>query len=284
MDSRDVTGDCQRPTSLRTAIFCLLAFTAGFALAAEPTHSAGTTRNSSNFCVYGARTVLERAQITLRCQEIRDELHTRWNGDAEQIAWKPVCEIVLHPTLSAYLGAVGAGGRGTVGATYIQFDPRQPERILRRRVDLLTAGQSDPLSALPHEMTHVLLADRFKGTQPPPWLDEGIATMADSHTKQKRHLLDLRTVASRQGRQSVAEMLSHDGPIPSHQRARFYGQSVALATILTRIDAPARIFEFASEAERTSPEKALRAIYKLEMYELDRRIADLTLESDVAQQ
>lgn len=202
----------------------------------------------------------------------------------KQATWTPACEIVLHHRESDYLSAVGAGGRGTVGATYIQFDTKRPERILRRRVDLLAAGQSDLLSALPHELTHVLLADRFAGTQPPPWLDEGIATMADPHTKQKRHLNDLRTVTARSGRQSISQMLAHDGPIPSHQRARFYGQSIALATILTRIDSPSRIFEFAAEVERTSPERALRSVYKLEMYELDRRIAELTFDSDLAQQ
>ena len=124
-------------------------------------------------------------------------MHAQWNGDCDQCAWSPACEIVLHSTQSAYLGAVGIGGRGTVGATYIQFDTQRPDRILRRRIDLLTAGQTDPLSALPHELTHVLLADRYKGKQPPPWLDEGVATLADSQTKRQRHLRDFRTAMTR---------------------------------------------------------------------------------------
>lgn len=254
-----------------------MSLSAGAVFAAEP----GT---AVNFIVYGVRSSAERALVLQRCQAMRDELHARWNEDERQLAWKPACEIVLHHSEGAYLKAVGLGGRGTVGATYIQFDTRQPKRIVRRRVDLLTAGQNDALVALPHEMTHVLLADRYAGSQPPPWLDEGIATLADSPVKQKRHLLDLHAATSRSGHRSVAEMLEHDGPIASRDRARFYGQSVALATILTRLDNPARIFEFAHEAERTSPADALRRVYKIEVHELDRRIADLALETDIAQQ
>ena len=138
--------------------------------------------------------------------------------------------------------------------------------------------------ALPHEMTHVLLADRFAGTQPPPWLDEGIATLADSAAKQQRHLNDLRAVTTRSGRQSIAQMLNHEGPIPGNQRARFYGQSIALAKVLTHLDAPTKIFEFAAEAERTSPERALRSVYKLDLHELDRRIFELTFSADLAHQ
>lgn len=242
------------------------------------------SKHSASFRIYGARTHAERADVARRCQQIRDDLHARWNGEAEQPQWSPACEIVLHHSESAYLSAVGAGGRGTVGATYIQFDPRDCQKIVRRRVDLLTAGQSDVLAALPHEMTHVLLADRYAGKQPPPWLDEGIATLADSHAKQKRHLHDLQSLAARHGRRSVLEMLRHEGPIPSHQRARFYGQSVALATVLTRIDSPSRIFDFAAEAERTSPEVALKKFYQLDVQELDRRINELTLETELAAQ
>jgi hypothetical protein len=237
---------------------------------------------ASNFRVSGARSIEDRAKVAARCQEIRNELHAKWNGDAKQVAWSPTCEVVLHHRQSDYLAAVGAGGRGTVGATYIQFDPRRPDRVVRRRIDLLTAGQADPLSALPHEMTHVLLADRFGGTQPPPWLDEGVATLADSIAKKKRHLYDLRLVAAQGSGLSVAQMLEHDGPIPTHQRACFYGQSVALATVLSRIDSPARIFEFAEELKKSRPEAALRKVYNVSLQDVDRRINELTFESELA--
>lgn len=266
---------------MRTPLACLLLL----GLTATGTLQAAERRHAvANFQVYGARNTAERKEIAVRCQTIRDELHERWNGEEPQQQWSPVCEIVLHHRETDYLSAVGAGGRGTLGATYIQFDPKNSRRILRRRVDLLTAGQSDLLAALPHEMTHVLLADRFAGTQPPPWLDEGIATLADPAVKQQRHLSDLRAVTTRGGHQSIAHMLNHEGPIPSSQRARFYGQSVALATVLTRLDAPSKIFEFAAEVERTSPERALRSVYKLDLRELDRRIFELTYATDLAQQ
>jgi hypothetical protein len=128
-----------------------------------------------------------------------------------------------------------------------------------------------------------LLADRYAGSPPPPWLDEGVATLADSLAKQKRHLNDLRTVMARGERMSISAMLTHDGPIPTRQRACFYGQSVALATILTHLDKPHRIFEFAAAAEKYSVEVALRQVYKIELVDLDRRIMELALEGEIAQ-
>lgn len=265
-----------RIIQLRTFLVCL-------AWAAVASGAWGAQKQRPvNFRVYGAGE--QRQEFVDRCQQIRDELHARWNGDGPQIAWTPPCEIVLHQRPRDYLNAVGAGGRGTVGATYIQFDTRRSDRILRRRIDLLTAGQADPLAALPHELTHVLLADRFAGRQPPPWLDEGIATLADSHAKQERHLRDLRGALLAGRGMSVVQMLEHEGPIPSQQRAGFYGQSVALATVLTRLEAPSRIFEFAQETQRSGSERALKKVYRLELHELDRRIRELTLESDLALQ
>lgn len=266
----------QGGTRLRSAfslglILALIAGLSPLGVAAEPT----------NFRVYGARTVAERAAVLKRCQEIRDELHTRWNGEVPQIAWQPVCEVVLHFSQSDYLQAVGAGARGTVGSTFIQFHPRETQRIIRRRIDLL-AAEHDMLAALPHEMTHVLLADRYQGQQPPPWLDEGVATLADTITKQQRHLRDLQMALSGGNRMSIATMVALDGPIPSRQRASFYGQSVALATILTRLDHPHRIFEFAQAAQEHGAERALKRVYKLDLADLDRRIANLALESDLA--
>jgi hypothetical protein len=261
----------------------LVLLSLGFALLAGVSLAAEPREKPSSFRIYGARTQKENNDLFARVQAIRDELHAKWNGDAKQQVWTPACEIVIHHRESDYLGAVGAGGRGTVGATYIQFDPRQKTVVTRRRIDLLAAGQSDILGALPHEMTHVLLADRYAGSPPPPWLDEGVATLADSLAKQKRHLNDLRLVMARGERMSIAQMLCHDGPIPARQRACFYGQSVALATVLTRLDDPRRIFEFAAAAEKHSVETALRQVYNLELADLDRRITELAFDGEVAQ-
>jgi hypothetical protein len=255
----------------------------GIALFATAALADQAREKPSSFRIYGARTEKERREFHARVQAIRDELHAKWNGDAKQPVWNPACEIVIHHRESDYLNAVGAGGRGTVGATYIQFDPQRKTLVTRRRIDLLAAGQTDVLGALPHEMTHVLLADRYAGSPPPPWLDEGVATLADSLAKQKRHLNDLRGVMARGERISISQMLSHDGPIPARQRACFYGQSVAVAAVLTRLDDPHRIFEFAAAAEKHSVETALRQVYKLELADLDRRIIELAFEGEIAQ-
>ncbi len=61
--------------------------------------------------------------------------------------------------------------------------------IANRRIDLLVDKQG-ALTSLPHELTHVVLADCFAGRQPPLWLDEGVAMLADTHDKQMLHERD----------------------------------------------------------------------------------------------
>ena len=48
------------------------------------------------------------------------------------------------------------------------------------------------MTALPHELTHLILADRFSPRQVPRWSDEGMAVLADPAEKQRLHLRDLR--------------------------------------------------------------------------------------------
>lgn len=90
-------------------------------------------------------------------------------GDNSYVEWDPRCEVVVHESRAAYQRAVGAGSERTYGSSLIRFTQ---DRVAVRRIDVLPNAEGQ-LAALPHELVHVVLADRFSGRQPPRWVDEG---------------------------------------------------------------------------------------------------------------
>ena len=106
---------------------------------------------------------------------------------AKTAAWEPKCYIVLHPTAESYLREVGEG-QMTAGSSLIEF---AGNRLVTRRVDLRADHPDGYLGALAHELTHVVVADRFVERQIPRWADEGMAVLADTQGKQDLHHADL---------------------------------------------------------------------------------------------
>src|SRR5205085_5067077 len=142
---------------------------------------------------------------------------------------------------SSYLAVVGAGGRQTFGSSLVKFG--QGKAIARRVIDF-RGDSPHGLAAVPHEMTHVVLADLLDGRQPPRWADEGMAILADSHEKQMLHERDLtQGIASRSAFRVTELMTIEAYPQPSRMAA-FYGQSASVTACLAKRDDPARLVEF----------------------------------------
>ena len=149
---------------------------------------------TENFKVSSTESLSRAENLAKHAEGLRSELRPKWLGQAADVPWNPKCEIVLHAKLGSYVSAVGRGSERTVGSSLLKADNG---KILRRRIDLL-GGQTNFLSAaLPHELTHVVVQERFAKTSMPRWADEGIAILADPESKQGRHRNDLnKAVAS----------------------------------------------------------------------------------------
>jgi hypothetical protein len=117
------------------------------------------------------------------CEAWRDHLRCQWLDTTDEQRWTPRCIVVVHADRASYLAAVGRGGERSFGSTWIDT---QEDRVSGRRIDLLT-DQQGTITALGHELAHVVVADAFGGKQPPPWANEGIALLSDSTDKQARH-------------------------------------------------------------------------------------------------
>lgn len=73
--------------------------------------------------------------------------------------------IVLHPDRESYLAAVGADAANTAGSSLVErnanCDTKSANCISKRRIDLRGDRPDYLTAALPHELTHVMLADHF---------------------------------------------------------------------------------------------------------------------------
>jgi hypothetical protein len=145
-------------------------------------------------------------------------------------------------------------------------------RIVSRRIDLLGSDTEFLSAALPHELTHVILRDRFTLTVAPRWADEGMAMLADTEAKQDRHYRDLEEALAQRTTFRAAELLTME-EYPSPGRfGTYYGQSASLTKFLVARKSPEQFVEFLDRARNTGYDAALQECYGIAgVGELDRQ-------------
>lgn len=195
-----------------------------------------------------------------QCQLLREQLQKTWLGTAPCEPWKPCCEIVLHATRTSYMQAVGRGGSQSSGSSLIRTDG---DKITKRRIDLLV-NQHRQLTALSHELTHVVLADRFGADQAPLWADEGIATLADSAAKKSLHQKDCLEALRNGTSLRIVDLLELEQFRSPHQVPAFYGQSLSLVQFLAEHGEPSEFVSFLELAKERGYDRALREAYGID--------------------
>jgi hypothetical protein len=215
---------------------------------------------STSFTVQSYRGGPPAEEFAQRCQSLREHVQKTWLGESSGEPWEPCCEVVLHATRNGYIQAIGRGGIRSYGSSLIRDDGK---KVTKRRIDLL-ANQHGQFTALTHELTHVVLADRFVSDDPPLWADEGIATLADSATKRSMHQNDC-TAALRSGNAfRIIDLLQMDRFKSPHQVPAFYGQSLVLVQFLVEWDEPSKFIPFLELAKKQGYDKALREVYDID--------------------
>jgi hypothetical protein len=176
---------------------------------------------------------------------------------------------VLHGSRASYVAAVGRGSERTVGSSLVKVDG---ERITKRRIDLVGSQTAYLTAALPHELTHVILKERFRSTPLPRWADEGIAILADTKAKQSRHFDDLKNALVHRTAFRAGSLLLLDDYPRLDQFGTFYGQSASLAEFLVSQKNPRTFLEFIERANTVGYDAALEQYYGIAgVSELDRR-------------
>jgi hypothetical protein len=143
-------------------------------------------------------------------------------------------------------------------------------KITNRRIDLVADHVKYLSAALPHELTHVVLRDRFLVSAIPRWADEGAATLADTSDKQERHRKDLRKALANGTTFSAASLVASDEFPQINHWGTFYGESLSLTKFLVDRDSPARFVNFIEAAASKGYDSALHDTYGIKnVAELD---------------
>ncbi len=213
---------------------------------------------TANFRVlaYGTRPV--EASAGQACETLRTELYAKWAGDDSPAAWLPKCDVVLHPSDASYLKEVGTGAASTVASSLVD-QQRGHTRV--RRIDVRTSDSDWQTAALPHEMTHVVLADRFAGRTLPRWIDEGVAILADPAEKRRRHKAEFTGALANRSAFRIVELLTLDDYPAANRWGTFYGQSVSVVEYLVDQKSPADFVTFVDLALDQGYDASLRKVY-----------------------
>jgi len=191
------------------------------------------------------------------CELLRRDLGQAWLGKQEVPVWQPRCEVQVHQNRQSYIRAVGLVGEQTLGSSFIQL---QDGVVITRRLDLLIDSDST-LPALPHELTHVILADCFGGRQPPHWFDEGAAMLADTLHKQSLHARDCQKALHSGTALPITQLLRLEQFTSQDQMAQFYGQSASLLRFFCQRGGIEKVTRFAIDSLKTDYEQSLQKHY-----------------------
>jgi hypothetical protein len=163
--------------------------------------------------------------------------------------------------VSSYLREVGAGGERTLGSSLTKTENH---RIVSRRIDL-RGDVTEPLwAALPHELTHIVIADAFAGEELPRWADEGMAMLADPPEKLAGHFRDFDAAVAEHRVFHLAELLSKQEYPAADGRIVFYGESVSVVSYLVARRTPAEFVRFLHLAVKSGSEVSLKNVYGIQ--------------------
>lgn len=211
-----------------------------------------------NFRIYGISRLPNARAIGESFERLRGSLARTWLGERRLGDWSPKCDVVVHATAASYALAVGQDQFATAGSSRVDTTG---EKITLRRLDIRADKTGWFAAAVPHELTHLVMADEFLGRELPVWADEGMAVLADAAAKQSLHLRDF-SAGQRRGSTFRLASLVGEGGYPSPDRIPvFYGQSVSLVKYLIERRSPADFVRFLHLAGRKGYDAALAEVY-----------------------
>lgn len=221
-----------------------------------------TLAESANFRCWSQLDQASARQLAETCEAWRDSLRATWLTVSEKELWIPKCEVVVHPDCMQYNHALGDSRQDlSVGSTRMTIDNG---RIVMRRIDLRADVPDWAQAALPHELTHVVLRERFGARKLPRWADEGIAMLSESSEKQEERINQLRDSIRRQPLPTLQYLIRAQCSTDPNLRDTFYSQSLALSSYLISRSTPARFVEFIDESSEIGFDKALKKHYQVE--------------------
>ncbi|HVV99844.1 MAG TPA: hypothetical protein VHB77_05870 [Planctomycetaceae bacterium] len=214
-------------------------------------------RETANFRIFSLPGHDGAHRLPEVCEALRKDLQGTWFGKGTS-EWTPKCDIMVQPNTADYRRILGPASAGSSGCTSLDLEGG---RVIKRRIDLRGDAEDWLTAALPHELTHVVVADRFSKRQLPRWADEGMAILAEPEFKQNRRAQELEKAIDRNLLFTGGELVTtREYPAPQRRDA-FYGQSASLVGFLIERDSPEKFLQFVELAMDSSYDKALAEVY-----------------------
>ena len=217
-----------------------------------------------HFCAPAERVT----ELARDCEESLKLFREQWY-EGETAEWSPRCDVVVHPTVAAYRQYLGPGSERTSGCSTISLGRAGTPlagKVVQRRIDLRADAEGWVTESLPHEITHVALADRFSQNRIPSWADEGIAMLAESPEKLQRRLEETRGHWRSGTQLGPRELVGIKNSPPPSKWGVYYGESLLLTGFLLERGSPADFLQFVEKGERQGYLAALRVVYGIDSW------------------
>ena len=249
----------------------------GCRIAVYDSGRSGLVAQTANFRIQWSASAEEVRALAATCERLLAQSKASWLGAAKSSVWVPQCEIVVHGDSAAYVACLGPQSAQTSGCATLRIEQGH---VVLRRIDLCADALDWRTESLPHELTHVVLADRFSSQRISPWADEGIAMLAETAAKRNRRFAALHASRESGATYTVRDLMNvHTFPEPALRNA-FYGQSVALVRLLLDWGTRQQLLDFVEASQSQGPDAALAAIYgNRPVAELERQLGE-SLSSD----
>jgi hypothetical protein len=174
-----------------------------------------------------ARAVASAAEATRTAQ------FQTWLPDEAPPRWAPRCDIYLYP--SNRLMVQMSGGEPKAGSAAARASRLLRGRMLQRKMNLAADDPELLENTLPHEVSHVIVAELMGDRPLPLWANEGLAMLAETQRTRVIYAAIVRA-HHRRGRLYPLKTLTAMVSYPDEKRL-FYGQSLSLVRfLLTRGD------------------------------------------------
>ena len=203
----------------------------------------------------------EARRLAESCEIWRNRLRHTWISRATNLDWQPKCDVCVHPDQTGYNRILNRPGDSSVGTTRMNFDQG---RAVFRRIDIRADAIDWSNAALPHELTHLVLGERFGGHALPRWADEGIAMLSESPEKHRVRLASLKSIIGQRQTMTLSELVHLDRIPAPRQRDAFYGQSVALTSWLVSQSSPAQFADFIEQSQQQGIAVALKQRFHID--------------------
>jgi hypothetical protein len=208
--------------------------------------SLGASYRTTNFQVEAPTEEIAK-QVGDAAEECRREKAVKWLGK-EMPAWSERCTLRVTVTSS-----------GANGSTSFQFDKG---KVLGQSMQVEGSLDRIVSGVVPHEVTHTVLAHRFKRPLP-RWADEGAAVASEDLAERKRHCAMLREVLKTPDRLTPLRrlFLMAEYPADIKTMGAFYAQAQSVTTFLVDKKDESTFLAFVDQGQRDDWDKACKNHY-----------------------